>query len=330
MGGRPGPRPHPSVPAGGSPSAGATCGQNDNMPSLAPYDVVVGIDAGGSRTRARATRQGAVVYEGSGGPGNPLTADPRTVRASYRTALAGCPAAERVAACVSGTRGQAQREQIAGLLAGRFPGAGIQVAPDYVAAFLATPKGTDACIVAGTGSVVCSRAADGGYRVSGGRGWILGDHGSAARLGRAALEHFVNHPAAVPAGFADAIGEIFGDSDWRSVVRTVQTARNPAPLLARAAPLLTAAAESRQRWATEQLDAEMTALAATAAHHIERHIHGAPEVHVALCGGVWASRIARSSLTTAMARASSCRVIVTRSPSDPIEGAVRLAGSIRR
>jgi len=300
------------------------------MPSLAPYDVVVGIDAGGSRTRARATRQGAVVYEGSGGPGNPLTADPRTVRASYRTALAGCPAAERVAACVSGTRGQAQREQIAGLLAGRFPGAGIQVAPDYVAAFLATPKGTDACIVAGTGSVVCSRAADGGYRVSGGRGWILGDHGSAARLGRAALEHFVNHPAAVPAGFADAIGEIFGDSDWRSVVRTVQTARNPAPLLARAAPLLTAAAESRQRWATEQLDAEMTALAATAAHHIERHIHGAPEVHVALCGGVWASRIARSSLTTAMARASSCRVIVTRSPSDPIEGAVRLAGSIRR
>src|SRR5262249_47577599 len=84
---------------------------------------------------------------------------------------------------------------------GRSPGADSQGAPDYVAAFLAAPRGTDACIVAGTGSVVCSRAADGGYRVSGGRGWILGDHGSAARLGRAALEHFVNHPAAVPASF---------------------------------------------------------------------------------------------------------------------------------
>ena len=124
-------------------------GQNDNMPSLAPCDVVVGIDAGGSRTRARAARQGAVVYEGSGGPGNPLTADSETVRASYRVALAGCPAAARVAACVSGARGQAQREQITGLLAGRFPGADIQVAPDYVAAFLAAPKGTDACVVAG-------------------------------------------------------------------------------------------------------------------------------------------------------------------------------------
>ena len=278
----------------------------------------------------RATRQGTVVYEGSGGPGNPLTTDPETVRASYRMALAGCPPAARVAACVSGTGGQAQREQIAGLLAGRFPGAGIQVAPDYVAAFLAAPDGTDACVVAGTGSVVCSRAADGGYQVSGGRGWILGDHGSAARLGRAALEHFVNHPAAAPSSFAAAIGEIFGDSDWRSVVRAVQTAGNPAPLLARAAPLLTAAAQTRQCWATEQLDAEMTALAVTVARHIEQHIHGAPEVHVALCGGVWASRIARSSLASAITRASSRRVIVTRSPGDPIAGAVRLAGSIRQ
>lgn len=300
------------------------------MPSLAPCDVVVGIDAGGSSTRARATRQGAVVYEGYGGPGNPLTADSETVRASYRTALAGCPAAASVAACVSGTRGRAQREQIAGLLAGRFPGADIQVVPDYVAALLAAPRGTDACVVAGTGSVVCSRAVDGSYRVSGGRGWILGDHGSAARLGRAALEHFVTDPAAVSPPFAAAIGEIFGDGDWRSVVHAVQTVRNPAPLLARAAPLLTAAAQARQRWATEQLDAEMTALAATTARHIEQYIHGAPEVHVALCGGVWASQLARSALTSAMARASSRRVVVTRSPSDPIEGAVRLAGSVGR
>ena len=300
------------------------------MPTLAACDVVVGIDAGGSSTRARATRQGTVVFEGSGGPGNPLTADQQTVRASYRTALAGCPAAGRVAACVSGARGQAQRAQIAGLLAGRFPDADIQVAPDYVAAFLAAPPGTDACIVAGTGSVVCSRAADGSYRVSGGRGWILGDHGSAARLGRAALEHFVNDPASVPASFVAAIGEIFGDSDWRSVVRAVQTARNPAPLLARAAPLLTASAQTRQPWATELLDAEMTALAATGARHIEQHIHGAPEVHVALCGGVWASQIALSSLTSALTRASRCQVTVTRSLSDPIEGAVRLAGSIPR
>ena len=140
----------------------------------------------------------------------------------------------------------------------------------------------------------------------------------------------MNHPATVPASFTAAIGEIFGDSDRRSVVRAVQTARNPAPLLARAAPLLTAAAQTQQPWATERLDAEMTALAATAAGHIERHIPGTQEVHVALCGGVRASQIARSSLTSALASASRRRVIVTRSPGDPIAGAVRLAGSIRQ
>ncbi|HET7246891.1 MAG TPA: hypothetical protein VFJ07_18850 [Streptosporangiaceae bacterium] len=111
-----------------------------------------------------------------------------------------------MAACAAGTCGPAQRAQIAGLLAGRFPGADIHVAPDYVAAFLAAPQGTDACIVAGTGSVVCSRA---------------------------------------------------------------------------------------------------------------------------FCGGVWASEIARSSFTSAMARASGRRVAVTRSLGDPVDGAVRLAGSIR-
>jgi N-acetylglucosamine kinase-like BadF-type ATPase len=111
------------------------------------------------------------------------------------------------------------------------------------------------------------------------------------------------------------------------VVRAVQTARNPAPLLARAAPLLTAAAETQEHWAIEQLDAEMLALAATTARHIEQHSPGTPEVRVALCGGVWASRSARSSINSAMERVSSCRVIVTRSLSDPIEGAVRLAGS---
>ncbi len=104
----------------------------------------------------------------------------------------------------------------------------------------------------------------------------------------------------------------------------------PAPLLARAAPLLTAAAQAQQLWAAEQLDAEMTALAATAARHIEQYIRGTQEVRIALCGGVWASRIARSSFPSAMARASSCLAIVARSPSDPIEGAIRLAGSIRR
>ena len=42
----------------------------------------------------------------------------------------------------------------------------------------------------------------------------------------------------------------------------------------------------------------MTALAATAAGHIGRHLGGRAEVRVALSGGVWASPAARAALTT--------------------------------
>jgi glucosamine kinase len=292
--------------------------------------VIVGIDAGGSSTRARATLRGATVHEGAGGPGNPLTSDGETIRASYYQALAGCPDAVRMAACVAGAASEARRAQIADLLGGRFPGAEIRVEPDYVAAFLAAPAGTDVCVMAGTGSAVCSRADDGTYHVSGGRGWILGDHGGAARLGRAALESFVDDPGQAPELFPAAVREVFGHDDPGLVVRSLHAAPNPAPLLARFGSLLTAAAEDQAGWAVAVLNEEMLALATTAARHIDEYLPAARSVRVALAGGVWRSPAARNSLTAALERVSSRKPAVTLSLDDPVAGAVRLAGGITR
>ncbi|HEU5419195.1 MAG TPA: hypothetical protein VFV41_16000 [Streptosporangiaceae bacterium] len=300
--------------------------------------VVVGIDAGGTGTRARAVRAGHLIYDGTGGPGNPLSADEQTVLASYRAALAGCPAATHVAACVAGTRSPAHHAQITRMLASFFPGAVVQVVPDYVGALLAAPEQTQVCVVAGTGSVICSRAPDDDHAatpVSGGRGWILGDHGSAARLGRTALEHYVNDPAAVPAAFASALSKAMGNRDPNRIVGAVNSAPDPARLLARAAPLLTDAAEQGADWAVGYLDAEMSALAATTVRHIGQHIsppggQAPAPVRVALAGGVWASPVARSSFTVALDRASERPVIVTRSVADPVTGAVRLAEILAR
>lgn len=297
--------------------------------------VVVGIDAGGTATRARAVRAGRLVYTGAGGPGNPLSAGEQTVLTSYRAALDGCPAATHVAACVAGTRSPAQRAQIARLLADLLPGAEVRVVPDYVGALLAAPEHTDTCVVAGTGSVICSppeASDDETYPASGGRGWILGDHGSAARLGRRALEHYVSDPAAVPAGFAAGLSQVIGHRDPSQIVAAVNSAPDPARLLARAAPLLTSAAEQGADWAVGHLDAEMSALAAATARHIARYLGppGGGAVRVALAGGVWSSPVARSSFTAALDRASARTVIVTRSAADPVAGAVRLAESLSR
>jgi N-acetylglucosamine kinase-like BadF-type ATPase len=303
---------------------------SDSQPAARIRGFAVGIDAGGSSTRARAVSDGAVVWEGSGGPGNPVMADQETLRASYHAALAGFPSPSRVAACVSGTSDEAKRAQIEDLLAERFPGVMVRVLPDYVASVMAAPPGTDVCVVAGTGSVVGSRDAAGTYCATGGRGWILGDHGSAARLGRAALEYVVSDPRRAAAPLAEAVGELFGDCDWRTVVRAVHAAPNPAPLLARAAPLLTRAAEDQAGWAIELLDEEMSALAASTAWHIEHYLHGKPEIRAALSGGVWTSEAARSSFGRALKQAVRCQVIVSQSMNDPLDGAVRLAENASR
>jgi glucosamine kinase len=286
--------------------------------------VIVGIDAGGSSTRARAMAHGRVVHDGTGGPGNPVGSAEQTLEASYAAALAGCPAPDHVAACVSGAAGPEQRARITRLLAGLLPGAAVQVLPDYVAAAIAAPAGADLVVIAGTGSLVCSRTPDGSYQTSGGRGWIVGDRGSAASLGRALLEWFSDDPGSAGARIAVAVERQLGSADWRAIVRCLSTATSPAALLARAAPVLTCAAEHGASWASELLDQEMAALAGLAGRHIKRHLAGREVTRVALSGGVWNSAAAESSFTAAMKRAHP-GLEVTRSRLSPLDGALRLA-----
>jgi glucosamine kinase len=290
--------------------------------------VVVGIDAGGSSTRARAVDWGVVVHEGIGGPGNPIAADRQTLLDSYGAALAGCPPASRVVACVSGAGGSAERDQLRALLAGLIPGARIDVRPDYVAAVAAADEGTDVTIIAGTGSLICSRNPGGTFAVSGGRTWILGDHGSAARLGRCLLEWYCNDPDAAQGEFAVRVASAVGDSDWRQIVKLIRAAANPGALLARAAPILTSAAQAGHQWAIERLDAELALLAAATMRHIDRHLNSRDPVRAALAGGVWTSDLARSRFTAALSQLGPPAVLAEPSRLSPLDGAVRLAENL--
>jgi len=299
-------------------------GTTGQLPYLAHDAVIIGIDAGGSATRARAVACGELLGDGKGGPGNPLATDSQTLSASYAAALAGYPEPDYVAACVSGTESTQQHIRISELLNTIFPNAIVQVHPDYVAAVTAAPAGADLVVIAGTGSLVCSRTPDGDYVTSGGRGWILGDFGSAARLGRSALEWFCDDTTAASPEFNADAGNLLGTSDWRSVLTALRATPSPAAFLASAAPLLTRAVARGERWAAIRLEAEMSMLAATAARHIERHLRQQKTTQVALSGGVWHSREAEICFTAAMTRTIPGSVIA-RSSLSPLEGAVRIA-----
>jgi N-acetylglucosamine kinase-like BadF-type ATPase len=292
-------------------------------PSSTPGEptVVAGIDAGGSSTRARATSGQLVVHDGTGGPGNPATVDAGTLTRSYQAALRRCPPTSRIVACVAGAGSERGRLQVAGLLAELCPSAEVIVLPDYVGAWYALPDGTDVCVLAGTGSIVCSPAPNGGFRVGGGRGWILGDHGSAARLGLAVLSRYVHDDQPDPE-LRHEIAAVLGTDDPSKLVRLVHSTPAPGAVLASVAPILTRRAGDAERWARVALRAEMDRLAATTAAHAAA---AGRRPRVGLAGGIWNSAVA-IDVFAGMLRRRAPRLLLDPDPvTEPVVGAVRLA-----
>jgi N-acetylglucosamine kinase-like BadF-type ATPase len=282
--------------------------------------LALGIDAGGTATRARAVHAGRVVHDGGGGPGNPLMVHADALRKHYEAALAGCPEPAFVTACVAGSAEQHCRRRVEDLLRARFPRAAVQVLPDYAAAWAAAPATAAAVVVAGTGSVVCTRREDGTFRVSGGLGWMVGDHGSAARLGRALLDWYAcASPGPVPLSVVEALVDIYGTAEVRALAHEIGAAAAPATELARAAPVLSATAADGHEHARSLIAAEMGQLAATAASHLDDS-----GGLVALAGGVWRSDICRDAFTRALAAlAPGASTAPVERP--PVDGAVVLA-----
>ncbi|NBB99570.1 MAG: N-acetylglucosamine kinase [Bacteroidetes bacterium] len=158
----------------------------------------IGIDSGGTTTAARA-----------------VAIDPATgtVQTRWATTAAGIQArrlsaeavVDRLVACVDTLRGRASEAQLRGVVAG-VAGAW-DLAPELserLRAALATPhaavvhdgvlaleaafgEGPGTAVIAGTGSVVLARTADGAVHRRGGWGYRLGDEGSGYALGRRAF-----------------------------------------------------------------------------------------------------------------------------------------------
>lgn len=289
--------------------------------------VLLGIDAGGSSIRARAVLAGAVVHDGRGGPGNPLAVDRGELARNYERAVRGCPEPGFVSACVAGAGARAGQVVVEDVLRARLPRAVVSVVPDYVAAYMAA-RDADVVVIAGTGSIVCSRDDPGGeFRISGGRGWRAGDPGSGASLGRAVLARLWTSPAPE---LAAAVRDVLGATDRSEIEGALERSRTPAADLARAAPLLLASAAAREGWARAALDEEMGALAASLHDHVERWVgQQQRQTAVALVGGVWASRCAVAAFERqVVVRLPEARVALCAAA--PVDGAVRLAAELAR
>jgi N-acetylglucosamine kinase-like BadF-type ATPase len=154
-------------------------------------DIVVGVDAGASKTRAFAVdRVGTVVGRGAGGGGNLLTSpDPQgAIAAALAEALGGRGADAIVLSCAGGDREMERTRGREILMRLAPPGAKLLVTHDAIAALYAgNPTGCGVVLIAGTGSIAYGRNEEGEEDRAGGWGYLIGDEGSAVWCGLEAL-----------------------------------------------------------------------------------------------------------------------------------------------
>ncbi|WP_328767966.1 N-acetylglucosamine kinase [Streptomyces sp. NBC_00286] len=169
-------------------------------------DFVVGLDAGGTRTRAvlASARDGRPRGEGAAGPGNALTvpvpqltdhlaeaiaeAVPDGLRGRVVAVAGGFAGASRTAADEPG-RLNAHSALTSALRQLGITAASVEIYSDIEAAFAAAP-GTPAnglALVAGTGAVAARITDHRCTATAGGDGWLLGDDGSGFWIGREAV-----------------------------------------------------------------------------------------------------------------------------------------------
>src|SRR5438552_11003075 len=154
-------------------------------------DLIVGMDAGGTKTRAFAvTRAGEIVGRGAGGGANLLSSpDPQgSIAAALREAPAGKVPEAIVLASAGGEREADRAKGRAILMALVGPDVAVEVTHDAKAALYAgNPAGCGVVLISGTGSIAYGRNDQGIEARSGGWGYLVGDEGSAVWIGQEGL-----------------------------------------------------------------------------------------------------------------------------------------------
>lgn len=288
----------------------------------------LGLDCGGSSCRALVLDDGEdPVFLAQGGSANLLSTRTPTLKKSLARALEGVPEIDAVCACFAGLIDEDRRRQGIELVREFFPAPPLLVEPDYAAALRACTDGTEICVIAGTGSIVCSRL-DGALVKSGGGGYLLGDEGSGFRYGRHTLKAYLRDSNEVSAKTREAIERIFHTLEPGQIVGSVYESPAPGALVGSLAASLFRDAEQRFPYARHAIHAECRMLAEIVVGHRARYCPTARRI--GLAGSVWKKAIVRESFADAMNELTQTDIELMKTEMPPVRGAALLARDFYR
>lgn len=219
--------------------------------------LVIGIDGGGTKTVAAVLDTDAPAASnaktGQGGPCNIAAMPVSTAISNIQEAVAKAnPPAGEIAAIVAAVAGYSfadRRAELAVALDQAYPGASIEVVPDYIAAFTgAAAGGPGIVVIAGTGSVAYGENSAGASHKAGGYGYLIDDSGSGYAVGRNGLAAVLQ--AADGTGEATTLTKRLeaelGTLTWDSVIAGVYGVGIDRAKIASLAPAVALAAKEDQ------------------------------------------------------------------------------------
>ena len=212
----------------------------------------LGLDIGGSRSRARLVAGELVVAEAEAPGANAVALSAALVEGRL-TALLGRLDGPRPAVCCAGAAGAEvpeAKELYDRLLGGLLPGCKVIVVHDTRLVLAAAGLDEGIALVAGTGSVAYGRASGGREAMVGGWGWLLGDDGGGAWLVREAAREVLRRLDAgdSPGILGERLLAAAGAADRHQLAGHLHRLREPrrwaalAPVVFEAAPADEAAA----------------------------------------------------------------------------------------
>jgi N-acetylglucosamine kinase-like BadF-type ATPase len=294
--------------------------------------LVVGLDAGGTKTRAFAvSRDGVVVGRGAGGAANLLSSpDPQgSIAAALSEALAGRRPDAIVLSCAGGER-EADRAKGRAILASVVgPDVLVDVTHDAKAALYAgNAAGCGVVLISGTGSIAYGRNDQGVEERCGGWGYLVGDEGSAVWIGQEGLRaaSYDHDGRGSPTRITRHLFDDLGVTDFNGVLPLLYGRPHPAPAILAATRAVARAFADGDAIAVNvvQRGARLLAgMAATVAHSLL--LDGGP---VYLAGGAFENvrpleTAVRLELLSALPRAA-----VEPVGEEPAMGAARLAAML--